>query len=222
MSAVPFAAGALPSRTAHILGVIKSAILNGDVEPGAALVENDLAREFGVSKTPVREALKVLEGTGLVVIRPYTGTFVRELTVADALAIYDLRLLLEPEAVRRTVATGVDLDDAAAALQQATEATEGSQRSLANRAFHRALYAGCGNPLLIQTLDGLRDQTALVAAASWAHQATWRDEAAEHADILAAATAGDADEAARLVAAHIDQFSRRRIANGSDVEGGVG
>src|SRR4051812_6922865 len=156
---------------------IKAGILNGQFKPGTALVENELAGQFGVSKTPVREALKTLESSGLVVIRPYTGTTVRELSEQDALAIYDMRLLLEPEAVRRSVEAGTDFSDAATALERAALAKDSSTRSTANRDFHRGLYAGCGNPLLVRTLDGLRDQTALVSASSWARSPSWEGEA---------------------------------------------
>lgn len=208
---LPFSPGALPSRTAHVLETIKAGILNGQFKPGSALVENDLAGQFGVSKTPVREALKTLESSGLVVIRPYTGTTVRELTEQDALAIYDMRLLLEPEALRRSVSLGSDLIDAARALERAALAEDASTRSTANRDFHRGLYAGCGNPLLIRTLDGLRDQTALVSASSWAREASWEEEAHEHAAVLEAARAGNADEAATLLHRHIDSFVTRHL-----------
>lgn len=202
----------LPSRTAHVLDWIKAAILDGQFAPGSSLVEQDLAARLGVSKTPVREALKALEGTGLVVIRPYAGTTVAVLTATDAVAVYDLRLLLEPEAVRRAVAQGVvDLAAAAAALDRAGAATDRSTRSTANRDFHRHLYSGCGNPLLVQALDGLRDRAALVATASWAQRASWEAEAAEHAAILHAAEAGNADAAAALTRDHISGFVARNV-----------
>lgn len=199
------------SRTAHVLEVIKGAILNGELAPGQSLVESELAGRLGVSKTPVREALKTLESTGLVVIRPYTGTTVRAFTDDDAAAIYDMRLLLEPEAVRRSVASGAAFTDAADALARAQAATDGSERSIANRDFHRALYRHCGNPLLLQSLDGLRDQIALISAGSWARSASWQHEAGEHARILEAARSGDSDGAARLVHEHIGGFARRQI-----------
>jgi DNA-binding GntR family transcriptional regulator len=194
-----------------VLETIKAGILNGQFKPGDALVENELAGQYGVSKTPVREALKTLESSGLVVIRPYAGTTVRELTEQDALAIYDMRLLLEPEAVRRSVQAGNDFEDATQALDRAAMADDASTRSTANRDFHRALYAGCGNPLLIRTLDGLRDQTALVSTSSWAREASWEDEAHEHAAILDHASAGNADEAAALLHHHIDGFVARHL-----------
>lgn len=199
------------SRTAHVLEVVKSAILNGQLGPGEALVESDLASRLGVSKTPVREALKSLEGTGLVVIRPYAGVTVRVFSDADAVAIYDMRLLLEPEAVRRSVASGADLMEAEAALARAEASESGSERSLANRDFHRALYRHCGNPLLVQTLDGLRDQIALISAGSWARHASWPQEAEEHARILEVARSGDSEGAGRLVREHVADFARRHI-----------
>jgi len=198
-----------PSRTAHVLEVIKGAILSGDLAAGSPLVETDLARELGVSKTPVREALKTLEGTGLVVIRPYLGATVREMSYEDAAAVYDMRLLLEPEAVRRTVAAGGRLSAAERALERAREAEGGVARSAANREFHRALYGGCGNPLLVASLDGLRDQTSLVSVAAWAHRASWETEAAEHDKILRAAQEGRAEEAADLVRGHVAAFLDR-------------
>ena len=99
-------AAAVPSRTVVVLDAIKHAILTGRLRPGQALIETDLAGLLGVSKTPVREALKTLAGAGLVTMSPYKGATVR--TVDDDLvrSVYDLRLLLEPEAVRRAVAYG--------------------------------------------------------------------------------------------------------------------
>ncbi|WP_461017198.1 GntR family transcriptional regulator [Streptomyces daliensis] len=201
----------MPSRTAHVLAAIKAAILNGQFTPGTPLVESELAGRFQVSKTPVREALKALEGSGLVDIRPYTGTTVRALTQEDALALYDMRLLLEPEAVRRGVAAGGDFAEAAQALEEAARAEDASSRSTANRDFHRGLYAGCGNPLLVRTLDGLRDQTALVSASSWARMPSWDEEAREHAAILDQVRAGDAEKAAALVRRHIEGFVARHL-----------
>ena len=203
--------GTLPSRSEYVLETIKAAILNGRLAPGAALVESDLASQLGVSKTPVRESLKALEGTGLVVIRPYVGTTVRYLTAEDAMSIYDMRLLLEPEAVGRSVRAGHTLAAAVEALDRAAHAPDASTRSGANRDFHRGLYAGCGNPLLVRALDELRDQTSLVSVQSWARRASWEREAREHAAILDCAAAGDAHAAATLLREHIEGFVARQI-----------
>ena len=216
--------GATPSRTEAVLDAIKRAILAGELRPGQSLVETELAQMLGVSKTPVREALKTLAGAGLVTMSPYRGAAVRTIDPASAAAIYDLRLLLEPEAVRRAVGGGAaeaspvqastaqaGWGDAHAALQASDAATDQAQRSLANREFHRALYLACGNSLLVKTLDDLRDQTALVSALSWEQAPSWQQEAAEHQAILAAARRGAAPEAAALLRAHIAGFADRHF-----------
>jgi DNA-binding GntR family transcriptional regulator len=214
--------GAIPLRTAAVLDAIKHAILAGQLKPGHSLVEAELAQALGVSKTPVREALKTLAGAGLVTMSPYRGASVRVIDSETAHAIYDLRLLLEPEAVRRSAdapdpaSSSGHWDAARQALERADAASGEAERSLANREFHRALYLDCGNPLLIGVLDDLRDQTALVSAAAWQQQPSWRQEAGEHRAILAAAAAGDAAAAGQLLAAHIGDFAARHLPGAGD------
>lgn len=206
--------GTLPSRTEAVLEAIKHAILTGELTPGQALVETELAAGLGVSKTPVREALKTLAGTGLVTMSPYKGAAVREIDRAQARCIYDMRLLLEPVAAARAVAVVAghgDWSAARAALAAADQAADAADRSLANRAFHRAMYLACGNPLLVRTLDDLRDQTALVSAAAWARRPSWDREAAEHRAILEAAERGDTEEVRDLMGSHISSFMARNF-----------
>lgn len=205
----------MSSRGTVVLEAIKHAILTGALQPGQPLVETDLAQQLGVSKTPVREALKTLAGAGLVTMSEYKGASVRTVDTALVESVYDLRLLLEPEAVSRTVRRGADLTPAAEALRRADASADRADRSLANRDFHRALYAGCGNPLLVSSLDSLRDQTALISAAAWSRAATWEREADEHRDILRAAQAGSHDEAAGLLRDHICSFLERVMSGGA-------
>jgi DNA-binding GntR family transcriptional regulator len=209
------AACALPSRTVAVLEAIKHAILTGELKPGRPLVETDLAEMLGVSKTPVREALKTLAGAGLVTMNPYKGAAVRVVDDEQARHIYDARLLIEPEALARAVAAGPGWQPARIALAGAASAGDQAERSLANRDFHRALYAGCGNPLLVRMLDDLRDATALVAVAAWQHKPShrsWEREAAEHQAILQAAEDGDSRRAAALLRTHITSFVERNLA----------
>ncbi|MGW6933286.1 GntR family transcriptional regulator [Lentzea sp. NPDC054927] len=196
------------SRTDFVLESIKEAILNGKLKPGQALVETDLAATLNVSKTPVREALKTLAGSGLVVMSPYKGAAVRTVDAEMAASVYDVRMLVEPEALRRAILLGASFDEAALALEDVSDL---ARRSLANRRFHRALYAGCGNPLMIQILDGLRDQAALITVAGWGICPTWDDEAAEHRAILAAAVQGKGDLAFELLRRHIRTFADRVV-----------
>jgi len=196
------------SRTELVLEEIRRAILARELLPGQPLVEMELAQRLGVSKTPVREALKLLSGTGLVTFNPYKGASVCVVDRGLVKDVYDVRLLLEPEAVRRSVLAGDQalLAEARQALDSAAQAIERGEHaglSLLNRAFHRALYQGCGNPLLIGVLDDLRDRGALISVVGWQSTPSWRPENEEHRAVLAKAEAGDADGAAELTGQHI-------------------
>lgn len=201
-----------PSRATAITEAIRQAILSGVLAAGAPLVEAELARQFGTSKTPVRDALRTLAGTGLVVFTEYRGAIVRSVDADMARNVFDVRRLLEPVAVARTVeAAGFDVEDTRRALEVAANAASAAQRSLANRDFHQALFSGCGNPVLVQTLTRLRDQTALISISVWGKAPTWEQEAEEHRKILQAAERGKAERAAELVRQHIDHFEERAL-----------
>jgi DNA-binding GntR family transcriptional regulator len=210
---------AVPARSARVLETIRHQILTGRLRPGQPLVEAELAAQLGVSKTPVREALRTLVGSGLVTMSRYRGAAVRVVDESLARSVYEVRLLLEPEAVRQAVARRgrAAMDAAREALVRADAATNRAERSLANRDFHRALYSACGNELLTRILDDLRDQTALVSVVAWNVRPTWRQEAAEHRAILTAAETGDADGAAELVTAHIRSFVARAFEEGDPI-----
>lgn len=191
---------------------IKEAILSGEFGPGETLVEAEVGALLGVSKTPVREALRILAGSGLVTMSTYKGASVRVMDAESAYAVYDLRALLEPEAVRRAVERGADFADARqvlAAVETGADAADRAKASLTNRLFHRALYAGCGNPLLVDVLDSLRDQAALITVTGWGFSPTWQGEAAEHRAILTAAENGNARQAEHLLRRHITDFLDR-------------
>jgi DNA-binding GntR family transcriptional regulator len=209
------------SRTEHVLEEIRRAILTRRLLPGQPLVEMELANQLGVSKTPVREALKILSGSGLVTFSPYKGASVRVVDRALALAVYDVRLLLEPEAVGRATRAGDEagLAAAATALESAGTAMSSgdhAELSLCNRSFHQAMYAGCGNPLLISVLDDLRDRAALISVVGWETSPSWDTEWREHQAILDAASAGRPDVVTELTRQHIQGFLDRIVATMED------
>jgi DNA-binding GntR family transcriptional regulator len=199
------------SRAELVAETIERGILRGDLPAGDRLAERDLAERLGVSKTPVREALKVLARRGLVVSHAYRGTEVRTIRQEEARNIYQVRLLLEPEAVRLATpfhdsetlrACRVALEDADAAAERG----EMADISLANRRFHRALYAPCKNELLVSLVEDVQDQVAMISVSAWRHEATWTHEADEHQAILHAVESRDAERASEMLAAHIRRF----------------
>jgi DNA-binding GntR family transcriptional regulator len=200
--------GSATSRVDLIAESIRSAILRQDLRPGDVLVERDLAEKLGVSKTPVREALIMLAKSGLVNSVRGRGTMVRQLSFAEIRHVYEERLLLEPWALRSVVDSGTsDFSEAAVALQEAhghAERQDPAAMALANRAFHRGLYAGCENKLVVETLDGLQDMVALAAVTVfWQTWSSGGSESEEHNQILEAAGSGRGSEAESLLRAHI-------------------
>lgn len=207
--------GGPASRTDLVADSIRNAILAGELRPGETLVERRLSELLGVSKTPVREALIGMAHTGLVTVVPNKGITVRRLSLEDVRKVYEVRRLLEPWAAKMTTHSGSSevVRRAQEALNEAAGLLSGGgnhELSVANRRFHRSLYSGCGNDLVVDQLDDLQDLTALgVVNLLWDRWPTWREEFVEHAEILAAVTDGNGDEAERLVREHI----QRSLAN---------
>ncbi|HEY0804317.1 MAG TPA: GntR family transcriptional regulator [Pseudonocardiaceae bacterium] len=196
------------TRTDLVVNAIKAAILNGSLPTGQSLSERDLAARLNVSKTPVREALKLLRATGLVEVGAYQQVNVRRIDGALVNELYQARLLIEPHAVGLAVlARGhqptPEATSALADARSAAAADDLATVSLANRRFHRLLYAQCGNRFLIDQLDQLQDLTALAATVGWRHSRTDWEEADEHAAVLAAFEEGDSALANDLMRHHI-------------------
>ena len=210
-------------RAELVVDAIERSILRGEFKAGQRLAERDLAEQLGVSKTPVREALKELTRRGLVVSEPYRGAHVRAVDPKQARNIYCVRLLLEPEAVRLATLehSSETLAACRAALTEAATAAEHGEiadMSLANRRFHRLLYAPCPNELLVDLLDAVQDQVAMISVSAWRRDATWRDEAVEHAAILAAVETRDGNQAYSLLHAHIERFLSVAVSGDPDAD----
>jgi DNA-binding GntR family transcriptional regulator len=197
------------TRTDLVAESIRLAIVEGRFPAGTTLVERRLAESLGVSKTPVREALIRLARSGLVEVGDNRQATVRQLGVDALLEVYDARLQLEPWAVQRAVelaaaeipaAAGAALDDAESAMASDDRA----RMSLANRRFHNALYAPCGNELVRAFLDDLQDRVALgTVSLLWSRSSTWGDELKEHRRILTAARKGDPVAASDRLREHL-------------------
>jgi DNA-binding GntR family transcriptional regulator len=204
------------SRTDVIADRIRTAILRGDFQPGQALVERDLAAMLGVSKTPIREALRMLASSGLVTTVPFRGVTVRETDSDLARAIYEVRLLLEPAAAERALpAQSADrILEARSILREAAaagRAEDYASLTLLNRRFHRFLYDKCGNPVLCSVLDGVHDQVALITTHGWRRRSTWAEEAEQHNSILDAVETRDPDATRERLRRHIDESLRRLV-----------
>ncbi|WP_339434189.1 MULTISPECIES: GntR family transcriptional regulator [unclassified Pseudomonas] len=155
--------GPIPAHLARstIEETLRAAILDGRLPCGTALRQQDLADLFGVSRMPVREALRQLEAQALLSVTTHKGAVVAPLIQGDAAQTYELRILLESEAMRQSIPLLTDADHAQAAryieaLEAQHDYTEIGQL---NRLFHMALYCKAPNQRLLRLVeDGLNEE----------------------------------------------------------------
>ena len=162
----------LPRQTfrGQIADVLRAAIISGDLAPGSTIVEADMAREFGVSRGPLREALGELIKDGLLVTVPYTGTHVVDLSLNEVREIYSLRTELEIFAFRQLWDRRDDpyFDELAARHDRllACIARNDDESSIVEElALHSHVYEACGHSLLLSMWNGLRGKIQLYWAA---------------------------------------------------------
>jgi DNA-binding GntR family transcriptional regulator len=147
-----------------VLRELRRKINDGELRPGTVIRVDAVAAALGVSRIPVREALMILEGEGLVTHRPHVGFAVPSLTAEELEEIYYLRALLEDDALRRALEHATDTDRVAAreACAAAREAlTHGQVNAFMEngRRLHEVVLAPCRMPRLLRMLDGLFDAT---------------------------------------------------------------
>lgn len=157
----------MPQRTMteQVMTRLRDMILSGELAPGSRLDQNDLARQFGVSLVPLREALARLQSSGLVRIVPHRGVFVESLSVEELLDIYQVRESLEELAARlaalRLSADDLTTLDRLKAEMEQTAAVDDFDRFLdLHREFHFTIYRAAGRRHLLQLIAQLWDLSA--------------------------------------------------------------
>lgn len=197
-----------PNLTAHgyVLQRMRQAILDGELPSGARLIQAELAQQFDVSITPVREALRDLAGEGLVVFDPHRGSRVRSFDLGEVQEIYQIRMALEPLMVSRMIGQ-VDadrLDEAARLIRKMERTKDINVWSDLNRRFH-ACFAEEGRTSRLATiLSGLRDSASVYVGLSLRASPERRAESdREHTQILEAYRRGDTEAATRLAVQHM-------------------
>jgi len=192
-------------------------IVGGELPPGQHMVETDLARQLGVSRQPIREALHRMEAEGWVDLRPSQGAFVHVPTDSEVDELLDVRALLEAETARLAAAsTGPDpqlgpdpktqltrLREICREGEAAAEAGEFGAAVAANNAFHAEIAAIGGNATLAELADivGRRVQWYYRMVAPARGHGSW----SEHAEMIEAIEAGDPDRAQALARRHTER-----------------
>ncbi len=200
-------------------------IVAGHLQPGQRINEPDVAMRLGVSRVPVREALRALQGSGLVASRKNAGVFVRQLQGDELRDLYELRGLYDGLAATKAAALPVEqraplvgqLLTHIAAMDQAAQHDHAADYYQANLAFHWAIVAHSGNAQLMQRYTELVHQLHLARLSNLATSAGRRASNDEHRQIARAIERGQSTPARRRATAHVaDAQARLKPTPGAD------
>ena len=194
---------------------LRRQILRGELKPGERLMEISLANKLGVSRTPIREAIRMLEHEGLVVMVPRRGAHVAEITRQELNDVLEIRKTLEVLAIQRACANMTDRDirqlrEAEEAFAILVERKDADITALgeADEHFHDIIYQGTNNRRLIQILNNLREQMYRFRVEYLKDIDIRQMLVREHDAIVKALEIRDTEEAVRLVTMHIDNQYR--------------
>lgn len=196
-------------------------ILRGEIRPGERINEPDVASRLGVSRVPVREALRELESSGLVEARKHAGVFVRKLGDEEVRSLYELRALLDGFAGRRAAQLPPErrsrladaLDASVARMEEATHAEHVSAYYSENLRFHWLMVEAADNAALTETYRNIVQKLHLSRLTNLSHGMGRLASVADHREIAAALRAGDAALCESLVASHVDRAHERLAAH---------
>ncbi|KAB0493606.1 GntR family transcriptional regulator [Pseudomonas vancouverensis] len=201
--------GPIPAHLARsvIEETLRSAILDGRIPCGAALRQQDLADLFGVSRMPVREALRQLEAQALLNVIAHKGAVVAPLVQGDAVETYALRILLESEALRLSIPLlqDADIEEATRYINELESERDYSEIGRLNRLFHMTLYSRAPNRRLLRLVeDGLNEEERFLR---FNLEAMGLGELSQddHRALLRAAQERDVEQSVTLLTHHLNR-----------------
>lgn len=190
-----------------VFETLRDAIITGQLKPGERLMEVQLAEELGVSRTPVREAIRKLELEGLVVMVPRKGAYVADISTKDVAEVFEIRAALESLAAGLAAEriTQEELEELHRILE--TESTENLDLETlieVDTAFHEVIYKASRNERLVQIISNLREQIQRFRSITLAKPGRMKDALKEHKQIVEAISQGDVALARQLAQQHIE------------------
>lgn len=198
----------LPLRDV-VFNTLRQAILRGELKPGERLMEIQLANKLGVSRTPIREAIRKLELEGLVLMIPRKGAEVAEITEKSLRDVLEVRRALEELAVQiacdKISATQIEvLRLTAQAFKDGLQSEDVTKIAEADVKFHDVIYDATGNQRLIQLLNNLREQMYRYRVEYLKRPEVYPKLLEEHEEIIIAIEKRKKNEASRIVCQHVD------------------
>jgi DNA-binding GntR family transcriptional regulator len=203
------------SRSEFVFASLRDAIWDGRFAPGERIPEEEIARSLGVSRTPVREALRRLQERGMLTVGAGRSLVVAELSKQQVLELYAMREILEGSAARFAArhANEAEIDMLHGLLGELDKHRDDPRLLVSlNRRFHRAVCDAAHNRYLIATLDGMHDALALLNSNTFRVPNRRSETDAEHRRIVRAIERRDPDEAEKAARDHVRQAQRTRFA----------
>lgn len=196
-----------PATSHRIAANLKEEILSGKYPPGTRIRQEDIAEESGASRSPVREALRMLEADGLVTLVANTGAWISQLSLAECEEMYQIRERVEPLLLRSSMPNLTDNDlERLASLVRRMEENQDVEKFLQfDREFHLLSYSGASTALLGDMVQRLWNTTQHYRRAYTRLLATsgFKPVHYEHHLLLAAIGRGDTEDAERILYGHI-------------------
>lgn len=186
----------------------------GAISSGGYLREQTVAEEFGVSRTPVREALRKLETEGLLVSEPRLGMRVRSLDYSEVIELYEVRIVHECAVARIAAAKATDVELLELkAIQAALEKAKNNAGKMAalNQKFHFALLQMAKNRFLTRAVEGMQRSMLLLGPSTLEDNKRASVAIKEHRAIIQALHKRDADKAEVIMTTHLQNAQRSRI-----------
>ena len=199
----------LPLRDV-VYQTLRNAILKGELKPGERLMEMKLANKMGVSRTPIREAIRMLENEGLAVTIPRRGALVAKMTLKDMDDAYEIRRALEELCFKYIMKRPLSMDDIASlryaekVFEEAVNEGDMDMVEQKDSEFHMVIYEIAGNTRLVSIMSTMQEQLSRYRWAYIQNQTRLQQLIIEHREILDALEKGNYEEALKATMNHLD------------------
>lgn len=202
-----------PQMRDQVFEKLRQAIINGDLKPGERLVERTLAEQLGVSRTPVREAIRMLELEGLITFQPKLGAVVSRVSDSEVIEIYRIRAVLEGLAARMAAENitpdGIEkLMNKLKEMEKAAEERDIIQLEKFHRQFNDIIYQAANSPRLYSMISTLVDHIQLYTKVGYSQPKRIEEASKEHRQLAEAIVQKNKDLAEHAARKHIDNSRR--------------
>ena len=192
---------------------LRQAIRDGILPPGERLMEIPLAEELGVSRTPIREAIRILEQEGLIVMIPRRGTYVADMSLKDVAEVFELRSILE-ELAAELAAERITNEEIEALEQHLVEIGNYMNENNLDKVvqadilFHEILYKASRNDRLVEMINNLREQTLRFRTLSMSQTGRLAKTWDEHRQLVEAISDRDVERARQIARIHMEESEK--------------